>query len=92
MLITIAQYAERHGLTASTVRTHIHRGRLPAQKIDGRWHVDSNASTLRHKVRERFFVSLDEETALAVELEAERRGLRVAPMLRLLVEEGVKRL
>lgn len=92
MLITIAQYAERHGLPTSTVKNRIHGGRMPAQKIDGRWYVDSNLNARRRKARERFFICLDEETALAVELEAERRGMRVAPMLRLLVEEGVKRL
>jgi excisionase family DNA binding protein len=40
MLITLAQAAERLGLSTSTLREQVHRGRLAAQKIGRDWLVE----------------------------------------------------
>lgn len=95
MLITVRQYAERHGVPAKTVASRIRNGHMQAQKLGGRLYVDSACDWVPLKVRrvpERFSVGLTEETALAVGLEAERRGMPVTVLLRQLIEEGVKEL
>ena len=42
MLISIAEYAAKHGKSAVTIRQRIERGTLPAVKIGRNWCIDSD--------------------------------------------------
>lgn len=50
MLITLEEYADKIGVTFSTVRSAIHRGRLkPEKKIGKRWYIDSDTKWVSKK-------------------------------------------
>ncbi|KFB70854.1 MAG: DNA binding domain, excisionase family [Candidatus Accumulibacter phosphatis] len=52
MKLTLEQAAARLGKSERQIRYLVHNGRLPAEKIGGRWLIDSDALTLSDGQRE----------------------------------------
>lgn len=50
MLLTLEEYAEKIGVTFSTVRSAIHRGKItPTKKIGSKWYIDSETEWVSQK-------------------------------------------